>query len=258
MKHRVWPMMAVACALVLFAARGGGAGEKEKKKDKEPAGAAAKPIEIKGELAATDPPDKKIGGPSKLHKVKLQKGKTYTIDLVSEDFDAFLRLLSPGGDQLAEDDDSGGNLNSRVQFSPAQNGEYQVVATSLDQKTGNYTLTVRAAAPLVAKKIKAGDTVMDTFVGTDPNLPEIRKRGRPYTIEMKADKTYTIDLMSNQFDAFLILRDKAGKQLAFDDDGGEGLNSRLRFQCPADGSYTIVATGLGSPVGEYTLQVREE
>jgi len=43
-----------------------------------------------------------------------------------------------------------------------------------------------------------------------------------------------------------------------DDDGGEGLNARLRFTCPTTGLYRLgVTTGLASTTpGAYTLQVQ--
>ena len=51
------------------------------------------------------------------YKIKLQKGKTYQIDMISLDgkqFDTFLRLEDAKGKQVAEDDDSGGDLNARI------------------------------------------------------------------------------------------------------------------------------------------------
>ena len=49
-----------------------------------------------------------------------------------------------------------------------------------------------------------------------------------HTFTFDKDKTYTIDLMSRDFDCWLRIADADGKTLAQDDDGGEGLNSRLR------------------------------
>jgi serine protease Do len=256
MRYRILSVTAAAFAVALLAAGAGRSAGGDKPKEK-PA-AAAKPIEIKGELTATDPPDKENGGPSKIHKAKLKKGTPYVIDLMSKDFDSFLRLLSPRGDQIAENDDGGDFLNSRLRFTPEEDGEYQLVATSLNRKTGKYVLRVRAVAPLVGKKLKVGDDVQDRLAQDDPSPPGIDKRAKVYNLAMTADKTYVFDLVSKQFDAYLILQDPAGQTIAHDDDGGEGLNSRLRFRCTADGTYTIIATGLGNPLGEFELRVRED
>lgn len=46
-----------------------------------------------------------------------------------------------------------------------------------------------------------------------------------------------------------------GEELASDDDGGDGLNSLLRFVLPETGSYTIAAQAYGGSAGDYTLRV---
>jgi hypothetical protein len=77
------------------------------------------------------------------HKVRLQAGVTYTIDLQSKDFDAYLYLEDGVGNVLAEDDDSGGNLNARIVFTPTVTGEYLLVATTFNKgATGSYKLIV--------------------------------------------------------------------------------------------------------------------
>lgn len=70
-------------------------------------------------------------------------GKRYTIDLVSRDFDAYLRLEDSTGKQLAEDDDSGGNLNARIVFQAPKDDTYWIIATTFLGGTGNYTLSIR-------------------------------------------------------------------------------------------------------------------
>src|SRR4029079_8339680 len=94
--------------------------------------------------------DKGRGVPGKVHAVRLVKGKAYIIDLVSTDFDAYLRLEDAAGTQLAEDDDSGGNLNSRIRFTATKDDTFLIYATSLGGGEGNYTLSVKAyVAPIV-------------------------------------------------------------------------------------------------------------
>src|SRR5579862_6480339 len=51
-----------------------------------------------------------------------------------------------------------------------------------------------------------------------------------YKVKLEASKTYVIDMISPDqkvLDPFLRLLDAKGKQLAEDDDGGEGLNARI-------------------------------
>lgn len=111
---------------------------KEKQKDKE--------FRHEGKLTKDDPVDEGRKGPKHVHKVQMKAGKIYTIDMVSRDFDSYLRLLDPAGRQLEEDDDSGGMLNSRIIFNCPKDGEYQIVATTFGANMkGAYTLTAKTS-----------------------------------------------------------------------------------------------------------------
>jgi hypothetical protein len=58
-----------------------------------------------------------------------------------------------------------------------------------------------------------------------------------------------------RFDTYLIVLGPNGQELAQDDDGGEGLNSRLLFTAQAAGTYTIRARGFGGRAGSFRLTV---
>ncbi len=90
-----------------------------------------------------------------IHEFKMQAGKTYTIDLASDDFNAYLRLEDADGNKLAEDDDSAGFLNSRIVHTPAGDGTFRIVVTTCTSgELGGYRVTVRAidATPAEPKK----------------------------------------------------------------------------------------------------------
>jgi serine/threonine protein kinase/tetratricopeptide (TPR) repeat protein len=82
---------------------------------------------------------------SKVHEIKLTAGKTYVIDMESKDFDTYLKLEDPQGKLLAENDDiSPTNQNSRILFTPKQDGTYRVIATSVQQQgQGQYEIIIR-------------------------------------------------------------------------------------------------------------------
>jgi serine protease Do len=90
-----------------------------------------------------------------IHEFKMVTGKTYTLDLVSEDFDSYLRIENDEKGKLAEDDDGGGFLNSRIVFTPKDAGTYRLVVTTCDPgQHGAYRLTIREtnAEPAEPKK----------------------------------------------------------------------------------------------------------
>jgi hypothetical protein len=222
-------------------------------------------------LTATDPLDKvRTQSHVKAYMVKLKAGKTYVIDLKSKDFDSFLRLENAGGQQLAEDDDSGGGLDARITFTCENDGIYRILATSLVSKTGLFTLAVQqkgatggttpgksVVAPL---DLKDGTGSVEAALTVDDARDKVLKNSpvKTYAVKCKAGTTYVIDLKSTDFDAFLRLEDADGKQLAQDDDSGGGLDAQIVFTCETDGTYNIMATALNGRPGNFKLTVQQK
>lgn len=134
MKCKLWIGFVVAIATFANTAGGGG---KEKPKFKD--------IKIDGVLAKNDDKDPRRNTPCKIHVVTLQGGQSYTIDLIGRGFDAYLRLEDKAGKELAEDDDSGGDLNAQIVFNCKKDDDYRIICTSQGIGSGKYTLTVRSA-----------------------------------------------------------------------------------------------------------------
>jgi hypothetical protein len=220
---------------------------------------AAKPIIVDSQLNGNDAKDRKLkASPAKVHKMSLTKGTVYVIDLVSKDFDAFLRLEDSEGNPLAEDDDGGGGFNARLFFIPPATAEYALIATSHNAKSGKYRLTVQEsglqATPL--KLERGAATVQDKLTVNGLRSPfSPHNSCKIFRVDLSAGTTYVIDLESAAFDAYLSLGDPSLRLLASDDDSGGKLNARLRFECKADGAYHLVATGLGQPEGAFTLKI---
>src|ERR1700677_4768949 len=77
------------------------------------------------------------------------------------------------------------------------------------------------------------------------NLGKANKPFFAYNVKCVAGKTYVIDSVSpdqKALDPYLTLLDPAGKKLAEDDDGGEGLNARIMHRAQTSGTYRIVCT----------------
>ena len=100
-------------------------------------------LNINGVLSKVDPRDKKIQQPSKTYNVPFTAGRRYFIRLNSNQFDAVLRLEDANGQEVAIDDDGGGNLNALIVYTPQQNGVFRVIATTLNGRTGLFQLTVQ-------------------------------------------------------------------------------------------------------------------
>ncbi len=194
------------------------------------------------------------------------------IELESGDFDSVLRLLNSGYSLITQDDDSGGGRNARI-VHQVEPGDYIVLAGPLQQGAGAYRLRVSFTAggpgggaqsggtarvcpladlPLnraVSARLDGSDCrVRDILGGTDQAYAD------QYRVTVPARGTLTIDMRSDDVDSFLILMDSNRNQLARDDDGGEGRNSRIT-QAVGPGTYLVIANSYGGQSqGAYTVQ----
>ena len=74
-------------------------------------------------------------------------GDRIELSAVSTDFDTLLRVISPSGELVDEDDDGGAGLNSRIERIAAYTGEYVVEVVSWDDAIGDYTLRLTHPRP---------------------------------------------------------------------------------------------------------------
>ena len=197
----------------------------------------------------------------KIFHIQLQGQRTYVIDLVSNQFDAYLYLHDMAGVLLAFDDDGGDGLNSRITYKTQAAGTYKIIATSLGSRSvGNFTLSIRDAGPdpkaIVATHIKLKDgraEIEGRLTMTDKK--RFGKAAQEFLLQTIPGHEYTIELKSTEFDPFLILRDAKGKPLSALHNG-EGL---ARIRPVAAGTCKIFATSKAPALlpAAFTLTVRE-
>lgn len=232
-----------------------------KKADGDAKGTLKVPASFEGKLDENDPVDAVHNQPAKTHKLRLAAGKTYVIDLVSSDFDTFMRLEDGAGKQLAEDDDSGQDTHAQIVFTPEKTGDFKVIATRFEEGAGAYTLKIEELKYKAAKaqEIPKGGLSIDTKLdNTDPfDQLGSKQRFKLYSLKLEAGKTYTLDMSSNDFDSFLRLMDSRFKVLESDDDGGGNLDARITFRPRENGVFHIIATTLDGDLGDFNLRVKE-
>lgn len=192
------------------------------------------------------------------YRLELAEDGGIRIDLSSTDFDALVVVTDLEMEVLWGDDDSGGNLDSRIERRiPA--GEYIVWATGYwPGSSGAYQLSVRGVeiepCPTVGT-LDPGQTVNGVLSATDCVI-EGQWYSDAWTMVLESTTTVQIDLTSDVFDTFLIVEDENGIGIAQDDDGGSGLNSRL-VHTFEPGQYRVVATSYGPrETGTYQLSAR--
>ena len=194
-------------------------------------------------------------------------GETITLDMRSSEFDPFLTLYSVGpqtATRVAQDDNGGGGLDSRIVYRIPADGEYVARAERRQSgRSGSYTLSFRSSEgdsrPSDDRSIAPNTAVSGELDGADPRMRD----GTPYelwTYVGRAGETIRITLRSNDFDAFVSIGTVAnGVFTAIEsaDDGAGGTHSRLDITLPFAGEYVIRANSLSPrrPTGDYILRI---
>ena len=213
------------------------------------------------------------GSRYKLYGFLGTKGDTLTFNLMSDDFDANLVVADASGNRLGLNDDGGENCNARLQFVPRATGNYRIYANSSAQaELGEYRLSLargRAATPSdsvckgfgrVAGMIDVGQTITGTLTSDDPQLPSDSTYFERWILPVKANQSFTVDLISDDFDAYILLTRSRGEKLVDNDDGGGGCNARIVYTATDGHPLRIVVNSASQPkrqTGRFTLRVTE-
>jgi len=194
-------------------------------------------------------------------------GQYIQIDMQSSELDSYLILQDQNGTQLQFNDDGGGGLNARINYTLPYSGVYRIMAMSFRTSGvifGNYTLSVSSAGmatqpmAVTAAQIAIGQSMMSQLTAASP----VNSEGRRYavwTFSGSAGQAVQIDMVSTELDSYLILQDQMGNELQRNDDGGGGLNSRINITLPYTGAYRIMAMSFrtsGVMFGTYTLSLQ--
>ena len=172
----------------------------------------------------------------------------YDIDFGSDDFDTVLALSGNGLD-LRNDDSQGTDSRITTLLKP---GRYSLLLSSFDERpSGLYTLRVKPRQlPAGVMLAVPGPLALEQAVSA-------LLVGQPveYQLEVPRAGLLQVDMQSEQLDSALQLRGATTE--AADDDGGEGLNARLRAVVQP-GTYTVTASSAmgGEATGSFTLRAQ--
>jgi hypothetical protein len=204
--------------------------------------------------------------PHRWYNVKLTANKTYQIDLMAVDaIDPYL-FIELDGQVLAQDDDGGGNLNSRIIFRPTRTAEYKIIATTFNGAAGEAVLVVQPSKNVVAGPGPKDPVRPNPGGGLGKVGPPIYQQDgflampgqeKTHQVQLQRGKTYQIDCLSTdgRFDPVIELNGPNNRFLASDDDSGGFPHARIIYQAEADGMYTIVVAGFNNSTGQYRLIV---
>jgi hypothetical protein len=182
-------------------------------------------------------------------------GQRAIVDLRSGDFDPYVFVRAPSGEQFDNDDFEGDASRSLLSLDLKESGEYRVTVTSYDKgETGGYTLSIDVggssaiAAPMERNgRLQSGDDTLGSGEFVDR-----------YEFEGSPGQHVAIDLRSSAFDTYLILKDPAGEQTENDDSeaGSDVGHSSIEADLTEAGTYQVLVTSYESGVsGAYSLTI---
>jgi serine protease Do len=190
-----------------------------------------------------------------------QAGQQVSIEMTSGTIDPFLILIGPNGEEVAQDDDSGGNANAKIVVALPASGKYMLVANSYQGgESGAYRLQATANG-LSTQPQPTGGIILqergelasgDLVLGDDGSFFDV------YEFSGSAGQTVTITLESTEFDPYLILVDSSGNAIEQNDDASSSnANSFLRVRLPQTGTYQAIVNSYDrTGRGRYQLTVQ--
>ncbi len=193
-------------------------------------------------------------GERQYYRLTVPRTQWVQIDMIrheSADIDPYLSLADANGTVIRTDDDGGGYPNSRMVLELTA-GTYQLTARDYgDWSSGGFTISVTSTQSINTDAIPL--RVGDSHDGVlQPGQEQI------FLLTVTRDEFVVIDFRrtgGSSIDPYLVLADERGMEIDRDDDGGMGLDSRIRRQL-APGTYRITAYDLGrSRSGPYQLSV---
>ena len=202
------------------------------------------------------------------HSIRLEAGRRYRIAASSEAFDSMLRLYRAGSTEaLAQDDDSGGDRNPLIHYTPTESGDYLVrVVSFTPDGAGAYDLEIEALEALAAPVSRPTGTEAMTWQVYEGSLDaddpvEGEVRFDDYALQLEAGESALIRLDSEAFDPVVRVYpavQRGSTEIAMDDDSGGSFNSFLMFAPDEGGNYVVRVTSFSTEgTGAYRLRIAQ-
>jgi hypothetical protein len=196
-----------------------------------------------------------------LYRIPIADEGSVTVTLTSEAFDAYLYALDSGLEPWLEDDDSAGDGNARLTISGRAGEALYLVVSSYDvHGYGAYALSIEpgdggsAAIPWEEAHPIEIPARIDAALAASDLRWEDGTYYDLYAFEGQRGERVDLRLVSEVFDAYLMVYGPGGALLDSDDDSGGGTDAWCLLDLPEAGQYFVIANALyEGEQGEYLL-----
>jgi serine protease Do len=197
-----------------------------------------------------------------LYTFEGRAGQRVQIDMASREIDSYLILIDPNGNEVAQDDDSGGGPNARIVTTLPVDGTYLLMANSYEAgQAGTYNLQARAAGAGVPSAASRERYILRQQGILGPGsfvLPSDGSLFKVHAFEGRAGQSVTINLASPDFKTYLALLDPSGQSVGETQEVSQNNNdSRLTVTLPRTGMYRVIVNAYDRRGrGRYALTIR--
>ena len=251
----------------LAAVRSGSAPRTTQRQGPDPRRTAPKPLVLNGSVitgslgrgSSVLPVDNSFFD---LYTFEGRAGQRIQLDMASQEIDSYLILIDPNGNEVAQNDDSGGGPNARIVATLPADGTYLLMANSSEAgQAGAYSLRAQATAVGSSNAVSQERVILRQQGILGPGsfvLPSDGSLFRVHAFEGRAGQSVTVNLASPDFKTYLALLDPSGQSLGENDQVSQNdNNSSLTVTLPQSGIYRVIVNAYDRRGrGRYILTIR--
>ncbi len=229
----------------------------------------------------------------KVYDYRFEEGKEVVIALSSLDFDPYLFVVTPSGENFVNDDFENQKSLSRLEFVAPETGDYKVYVTTHNvAEVGSYQMVMGFSSP--ATPIEASPTPSETPVETPTQeASEEASTAEPqiditdmtttkarstnlgsledsddrldsgeyidyYSIDISAGQEASFTLVSADFETYLAVMNPEGDIFEEDELADDPNRSKLTFTATTEGTWVVFVTTMeANETGNYLLSIKK-
>jgi serine protease Do len=204
---------------------------------------------LQGSLTKEDPISPKTETYEDTYTISVEGGQILIVGAESQSFDPFIEILDPNAKRIAQDDDSGPDVNAYLAIPVLESGSYGVKVSSFQaEEVGSYTLSYTVELPNWQQVL--GGTLQEG----DATHPHDQSLMDLYPLEAQIGQSLLVYLTSSEFDSYVEVVDPEGNVVVRNDDHPGSKDAMSIIFLEKTGSYQIRVNSFDQDGrGNYTL-----